>query len=357
MSRHVQFNGPAKYGFGHVRLVCRSVVDACSPRLRKVRRLPSWTWAFTLGTQILKRSMATVFALPDINEARRYLDAVVLTFGPATKVRITESTDARVKGSWFIGSKGDPRGTLLYFHGGGYSFYPKSYANLIASITLAARTRTFALDYRLTPEHRFPAQLEDALAAYQWLLDSGTDPEDLVVAGDSAGGNLTLALLLAARERRLPMPALALALSPATDFVVPTEDGRPSLFKNAEFDWIAREMLLKWAGWFCTPEQRRDPLVSPIYADLRDLCPLYIQAGEAEILFDSIQAFARRAQSQGADIVMESWPDMNHDFQMFGQFAPQSAAALRRIGEVIEGRLGGRKEMAGVPGSGSSVRS
>ncbi len=104
--------------------------------------------------------------------------------------------------------------TVLYFHGGGYSFYPQAYAHFIALITLAAKSRTFALDYRLSPEHRFPAQLEDALSAYRWLLEQGVDPARLIFAGDSAGGNLTLALLLAARESKLPLPALAIALSP-----------------------------------------------------------------------------------------------------------------------------------------------
>ena len=133
--------------------------------------------------------------------------------------------------------------TVLYFHGGGYSFYPRAYANFIALITLAAKSRTFALDYRLSPEHRFPAQLEDALNAYRWLLETGVDPDHLVLAGDSAGGNLALALLLAARDSKLPLPALAIALSPPTDF----ETNHASIVRNQDSDWIDKRMLDQWA--------------------------------------------------------------------------------------------------------------
>jgi acetyl esterase/lipase len=224
----------------------------------------------------------------------------------------------------------------LYFHGGGYSFYPHAYASFIAQITLAAKARTFALDYRLSPEHRFPAQLDDALNAYQWLLESGTDPDNLILAGDSAGGNLTLAVLLQARDLKLPLPALAIALSPPTDF--------DSEIVSNDFDWIDKPAFLQWRYWFCDPAQCRNPLVSPLWADLRKLPPIYIQAGNTEILYDSIRAFADHGKNQGADVVLESWEDMNHDFQIFGHEAWQSADALRRIGEVIDARVRGREK-------------
>ena len=235
------------------------------------------------------------------------------------------------KGTCFAVKDGQPQVTVLYLHGGGYSFYPQSYANLIAQITLAAKSKTFALDYRLSPEYRFPAQLEDALHAYHWLLDEGVDPADLVVAGDSAGGNLALALLLQARELNLPLPALAIALSPVTDFCIePTTNG---------CDWIEPKILAYWADWFCDPAQRLNPLVSSVLADLRGLPPIYVQAGRCEILFESIQAFAEAAERQGANVTLDAWDDMTHDFQLFGPDAPQSAEALCRISEVIGARL------------------
>src|SRR6185312_8774226 len=133
-------------------------------------------------------------------------------------------------------------------------------------ITLAVKSKTLALDYRLSPEHRFPSQLDDALHAYRWLLDTGTDPENLVVAGDSAGGNITLGLLIRARELKLPLPSLAVALSPATDFTIEAAAD--------DCDWIEPRMLQCWAGWFCDSAQNCDPLVSPALANLHCLPPI-----------------------------------------------------------------------------------
>ena len=152
-----------------------------------------------------------------------------------------------------------------------------------------------------------------------------------------------MALLQALRDLGLPMPALAVALSPATDFGMDPA----GMVRNRDCDWIGEGMLRRWADWFCRLDQRSNPLVSPIRANLRGFPPIYIQAGRAEILYESIAAFADRARSGGADVVLESWEDMNHDFQMFGTYVPQSAEALRRLGEVIETRVReGRKAKA-----------
>ena len=269
--------------------------------------------------------------MPEVNEARQYLNSMVLRSPALTQVTITPVAQEHFRVSWFAAKNATPGVTVLYLHGGGYRYYPASYANFIALITAAAKAETFALDYRLSPEHRFPSQLEDALHAYRWLLNQGVASDKLIVVGDSAGGNLTLALLLRARELQLPLPALAIALSPATDFRIrPTE---------SDADWLLPQMLVPWADCFCDPSQRQDPLISPILADLCGLPPIYLQAGRCEILFDSIAGFAEHARSQGADVTLDAWDDMNHDFQMFGPDAPQSAEALRRIGQVIEARL------------------
>lgn len=278
--------------------------------------------------------------MADVKRARAYLDSVLISSPACAEVDVTNVVHERFRGAWALSKRAESPVTVLYLHGGGYSFYPRAYAHYVALITLAADARTFALDYRLAPEHRFPAQLEDALNAYRWLLETGTDPDDLVVIGDSAGGNLALALLLAARNSQIALPALAIVLSPATDF----DSDYPSISANQEFDWITERMLRSWVDWFCDSVQRKDPLISPLWADLHGLPPIYIQAGRCEILYDGIQAFANRASTQGADVTLESWEDMNHDFQMLGTGAPQSAEALRRIGEVIDLRVRGREK-------------
>jgi acetyl esterase/lipase len=332
MNAQMHFTGPLRYRLRGAAGLSQSVLAVLTRRTLKGPRLPGWSWFVELATQILKQQTLEAFRMGDVKEARRYLDSIMISSPALLEVSITPVVQEKFRGSWFAGKNTEPRVSVLYFHGGGYAFYPQAYANFIALITLAARSKTFALDYRLAPEHRFPAQLEDALNAYRWLLEKGTDPGNLIFAGDSAGGNLALALLLSARESKIPLPALAVALSPPTDFEI-------DLRGNWDSDWIEKRMLAQWADWFCDSAERRNPIVSPLWADLSGLPPIYIQAGRAEILYNSIQAFADRAKKQGADVVLQAWEYMNHDFQIFGPDAHQSAEALRRIGKVIEERV------------------
>ena len=344
MVARIHFAGPIQYRARSAAEISQSILKAAARRTLKGPRQPGWSWLVELNTAVLKRLVTTAFSLHDVKEARCYLDSVVIGSPALSQVTIKRVVQEKFRGSWFLPENTQAPATVLYCHGGGYSFYPRAYANFIALIALAAKSRTFALDYRLSPEHRFPAQLEDALSAYRWLLETGVDPGHIVLAGDSAGGNLVLALLLAARDARLPMPALAIALSPPTDF----ETKHASIVRNQASDWIDKRMLAQWTSWFCDSSQGCQPLVSPLRADLRGLCPIYIQAGRSEILFDSIQAFADRARSQGAELVLESWAGMNHVFQIFGPDVPQSVEALRRIGEVIATRVPGEKRTEAV---------
>ena len=336
MTARIHLRGPLRYRLRCAAVLSQAALAVSARRAFKGPRLPGWNWFVELSTQMLKRQTLAALKMNDVQEARRYLDSVFISSPALSEVRITPVVEEKFKGSWFVGKNTEPNVIVLYFHGGGYSFYPKAYDNFIALITRVAKSRTLALDYRLSPEHRFPAQLEDALNAYRWLLEGGANPDRLIFAGDSAGGHLTLALLLVAREAKLPLPALAVALSPPTDF-------ETDALSNGDCDWIEARMLEQWADWFCDSAERRNPLVSPLRADLSGLPPVYIQAGRAEILYHSIQLFADRAEQQGADVVLQTWEDMNHVFQMFGPDSPQSAEALGRIGEVIEGKVGEQK--------------
>lgn len=344
MAARIHFAGPPQYRLRSAAELCRSILQVACRRLFKGPRRPSWNWLVEVGAHMLKRQVATALGMRDVKKARRYLDSVVIGSPALSEVNITPVTQEKFKGKWFTVMNAQAGATVLYLHGGGYSFYPQSYDSFLALIAQAAKARTFALDYRLSPEHRFPAQLDDALHAYRWLLETGVRAGNLVVAGDSGGGNLALALLLRVRDSNFPLPALAVLLSPPTDL----ETVYPSLASNRETDWIDLPELLQWAEWFCDSSQLRDPLVSPIWADLRGLPPIYIQAGEGEVLYDSIRAFVDRAKSQGADVVLEAWEDMNHVFQIFGPDAPQSADALRRIGEIVDSRVRKRESTEAV---------
>ncbi len=336
MKVRLQFSGSAQHRARSAAVLCRASADVCLRRLRKGPRCASWNLAAELATEIMKRQLLNAFEMQDVNEARSYLDSFAVSSAALAKVSATSISQENVKGSWFVPNNIHSEVTILYLHGGGYSFHPRGfYDSLAALIALSAGARVFALDYRLSPEHQFPAQLMDAGDGYRWLLSEGVNPRQLVVAGDSAGGNLTLALLLSLRDSKLPLPVLAVCLSPATDF----SGSAAGIPVDSEYDWITPRMALKWADWFCSPEHRSDPLVSPVYADLQGLPPIYIQAGGSEILLPSIRVFAKRAKEQGADVVLETWKGMNHDFQAFGDDVPQSAEAIKRIGEVIASRM------------------
>lgn len=335
MKGNLKFSGSVRHRFGSAAVLGKATAEVCLRRLLRRQHCPSWNLMAELSTEIAKRQLFAAFQMSDVNEARAYLDSIVVDSGVISKVAISKVDEREVRGSWFIPKRSNPEVAILFLHGGGYSFYPRGfYDGLSAMLALSAKARVFALDYRLSPEHPFPSQLIDATKAYEGLLATGIHPSRLVVAGDSAGGNLTLSLLLYLRESKLPPPALAVCLSPATDFGATTLETA-----NAELDWITPQMALRWADWFCSPHERNNPLVSPVNADLQGLPPIYIQAGGAEILLASIQQFVTEGKRQGADISLEIWPDMNHDFQAFGYDVPQSREALRRIGEVIAKRL------------------
>ncbi len=291
----IRLAGPAAYRLRSARLLSQAAVRVSLRRAAKGPRLRGWNWYVEVLTYFLKRQLSLAFDMNNIVEARRFLDTVRIESPAVMQVTMAPIANGSLRGAWFTPNTASPHTTLFYLHGGGYSFNPKAYAGFLSEITLAANTRTFALHYRLAPDHRFPAQREDAIAAYNWLLAQRIDSEHLVVGGDSAGGNLTLSLLLAVRDAKLPLPVLAICPSSATEFV---DGGRASIWNNASYDWIAPRMLFDWASWFCDTEQRSCADVSPINADLP---PMYIQAGRAEILYDSIEAFVTEAKRQGAD--------------------------------------------------------
>jgi len=316
----------------------RSVFALCHSSLsvsirRKIMgpRLPNWSWNTEVAIHFLKAQTITGFQMHDHEEARAYEDALVFN-SPALARMDIDAVSSPVKGHWYQPRSGNRAITLLYLHGGGYAYYSKAHQNLIALVTLAVEAKTFALDYRLTPEHPFPAQLEDALAAYQWLLEMGTDPHNLVIVGDSAGGNLTLALLLSLRDANRALPAMAICIAPWTD----VENSGESMTKNEPYDWVEKRMAVQWAEWLCKGADPRNPLISPIHANLKRLPPIYVQAGEAEILYDMIREFAARAAGQGANVRLEAWKNMNHDFPAFGDMTPESKEALHRIRQVVD---------------------
>jgi acetyl esterase/lipase len=193
-----------------------------------------------------------------------------------------------------------------------------------------------ALDYRLAPEHPFPAALDDALAAYRWLLAEGADPRRIAVMGDSAGGGLAFSLLLRLRDQGAPLPAAAVALSAWTDLALTGA----SLRLNAAADpMLNAEDLPKLAACYLASADPRDPYASPLYGDATGLPPTLIQAGSDEILHDDSTRMADRLRAAGCEVELEIWPRMPHAWHLFAPVLPEARRAIERIGAFVRGRL------------------
>jgi acetyl esterase/lipase len=227
---------------------------------------------------------------------------------------------------------------ILYFHGGGYVIgSPASHRHLVAALSQAAGVNAIAVDYRLSPEHPFPAAIEDATRAYQWLLRSGLAPDRVVIAGDSCGGGLTVAALLSLRERGLPMPAAGVCVSAWFDLTITAESFTT---KAAVEPIITRESVTRWAEAYLQGQDARVPLASPIFADLSGLPPLLIQVGTDEALLDDSTGLAARAKEAGVDVTLEVWEEMIHVWHFFHPMLREGREAIARIGEFIRERIG-----------------
>jgi len=227
---------------------------------------------------------------------------------------------------------------VLYLHGGGYVIgSPRSHRHLAAAIARAAGTAALIVDYRLAPEHPFPAGLDDAVAGYQWLLGQGLAPGRVVVAGDSAGGGLTVATLLALRDRGLPQPAAGVCISPWVDL---TCSGATYATKAAVDPIVTRESVAMMAQAYAGGGDPKAPLLSPLYADLRGLPPLLVQVGSDEVLLDDALGLGERARAAGVDVTVEEWPAMIHVWHWFLPMLAEAERAVGVIGNFVRTRLG-----------------
>jgi acetyl esterase/lipase len=241
-----------------------------------------------------------------------------------------------VPAEWITTPESDRERTILYLHGGGYTQCSvNTHREMISRLARASTSRALAIDYRLAPEHPFPAALEDALAAYGWLFAQGIDSSRIAVAGDSAGGGLAVALMLALRDTARPLPAAGVCLSPWLDLVNTGATDAIDDYERAEW-----QNVLQMTAAYLRDTDPYNPLASPLYADLIGLPPLLIQAGSADLLRRDSIRFAERAKEQGMDITLEIWPDMIHVWQMHAWTLPEGQQAIERIGDFIRGHTG-----------------
>jgi len=272
---------------------------------------------------------------PDALSARK-----VMSGGPGMPAprgaRTAPATVGEVAGEWVTADAVPTVATLLYLHGGGYfACTPETYRPVTFSFALGG-FRTFAPDYRLAPEHPFPAGLEDAIAAYRGLLQDHA-PHELVVAGDSAGGGLSVALLLSLRERGIPLPAAAALFSPFVDLAATGESARTNSSRCAMF---TSESFGRAAQYYLGDRDRCAPLASPLYADLQGLPPLLIHVGTDETLLDDSRRLAERAQRAGVKTQLKVWPAVPHVWQLFQRWIPEGRSSLREAGMFFAREVG-----------------
>ena len=257
---------------------------------------------------------------------------------PANKdIKLIRVKIGEIPCEWVLAPGADPDVRLLYLHGGGWvSGSGGNYLPLAADISVAAKCAVLLPDYRLAPEHPFPAGLEDCIAAHDWLIangPSGPGPAKATfIAGDSAGGNLTLATLLALRDRKRPLPAGGIALSAATDFTLASES-----LKTVHDPIISARTMPEFRDRYLEKTDPSNPLASPVFGDYRGIPPLLIQVGEHEMLRDDSVRVAKKALSDGIPVKFEVWPGMVHVFQIRG--LPESQEAIEQIAEFIRSKL------------------
>ena len=296
-----------------------------SLRARIFRAIISW---------YLKRIDARTL---DIVKTRRRLDFFGgLGIKPRRVSRRREKL-AGLPAEWLAPHGAPDDAVLLYWHGGAYVVGSiRSHRPLVSHIAKAAGVQAVIPEYRLAPEHRFPAALEDAVRAYRQLLQSGIKPDRIFVGGDSAGGGLTVAMLLALRDEGVPLPRACILLSPWLDLTgsgesMRTHAGRDPLFKPHDMPGVVAQ--------YCDEQKLRLPTVSPVFADVAGLPPTLIQVGEEEILLSDSERYAGKLRDAGIEVKLDVWPGMWHVWQMFVGLMPESRIANVKLGHFVRDSL------------------
>jgi monoterpene epsilon-lactone hydrolase len=316
-------------------IALRALLAATLHRIVNGPSLPGWTWklewlvaAYRAALcDSMRRSPAEMRALaapPPSRSARRLsIERVDLGGVPARCAQPPGSAPERF---------------LLYIHGGGFVVGGShTHLDLTASLTSASDARSWSIDYRLAPEHPFPAAGDDVLAAYRALLERGVDPARLVVAGDSAGATLALGLLIRLRDGGLPLPAAGVLIAPAADLRLPGQ----SWETRRRTDWITKELCQYWIAHYLQDRDARDPAASPIHADLRGLPPLLVQVGTAECLHDDVLELVDRLKSASVDVTLAEYAAMPHVWHLFRIFVPEAERAIAEIAAFVCARTQG----------------
>jgi acetyl esterase/lipase len=273
----------------------------------------------------------------DILEMRAGMEATAGIAPLPEDVRFEPVDAGGVAAEWTSAPGASDERVVLYFHGGGYVMGSiTTHRGVVAGISRASGARVLSVDYRLAPENPYPAAVEDGVASYRFLLSQGIAPESIAIAGDSAGGGLTVATLIALREAGEKLPAAGVCISPWADL---SQSGETMVTKAEQDPMVSRDLLQQMADAYLDGADARAQTASPCFADLAGLPPLLVQVGSAEVLLDDSLSLADRAKSSGVDITLEEWEQMIHVWHAFAQLLPEGQQAIERIGEYLRSRL------------------
>lgn len=286
---------------------------------------------FTKIMMYFLRSQLSGWSEGTINEQRARQEKSVRFFRLPKRIRSRAINDFSVPAEW-IDSPDSGEGVILYLHGGAYALGSiDSHRELIARLVINTNCKALAINYRLAPENPFPSGLEDSVQAYTWLLSKGVQPSQICIAGDSAGGGLAIATLFAMREQGIPLPAGVFGFSPWLDLTLSGD----SVTKNMHLDSILSATILqKYVNYYIGNHNANNPLISPLFGDLRGLPPIHIQSGRNEILLDDSVRFYEKAQKVGVDVTLKIWDDMFHVFQLFS-FLPETQISMKKVSAFV----------------------
>jgi len=279
----------------------------------------------------------------DVNEQRQLLRELLSAQPLPAEVTVTAAALDGVPTAEITVDGIEPRHVVLYFHGGVYVMGDAFLAAELASqVGRRTRAKVISVDYRLAPEHPYPAAVDDALAAYEALLQNGIAPSDIVFAGESAGGGLAIATLVNARDHGLPLPAAGFVMSPYADL---TLAGTTMDTRHEVDPLLSRELLAPRVTDYAAGHDVALGLISPVFADLSGLPPLIIQAGTHEVLLDDALGLARQAAAADVEVTLDITPRVPHVFQAYHPILDEAAAALDRAGQLLSAHLAGAERV------------
>jgi epsilon-lactone hydrolase len=272
----------------------------------------------------------------DVAQSRARFEKTAVFLGGAPDAKCEKVDAGGVPSEWVMAPGYDTGRAILYLHGGGYAIGSlNTHRRLAYDISAASAAKVLLIDYRLAPEHPFPAAVDDATSAWRWLLQQGFAPNRLAIAGDSAGGGLTIATLVNLRDKNLGLPACAVAISPWVDL---EGLGNSMTTRSAQDPMVQKDGLLWMAKMYLNGKDARTPLAAPLHADLKGLPPTLVQVGTAETLLDDAIRIAERMHAAGVDARLAIWPNQLHVFPLFAPILSEGRDGCIEIGNFIRSK-------------------